>query len=1001
MSKKIFLFYTLLCGLGTASAQTATLDGEARQLYRHGHYTPAAQSLCEGVTGDGGTHGNRETRAEEADYLRLCTACHQGESDCLGRIEEFLLRYPHTPHANRLHAMAGNLLVRNGDYTQATDHYSQCDLTLLADDERDEATLCKAVALLKTDRTDEAYTLLTVVEMCSPEYETDARFHKAYIDYTRGRDSEALEAFATLESHPLYSDDANCCMADILLRRGSYDEAWAKALPLMEQAAQPAVSTEARRIAGEAAYGKGAYEEAVSLLTAYKAEAETPQRSALYKLGMSQYEQGMYTEAAANLTAVATEEDALTQNALLHSGLARLQVRDMTGARMALEQAAAMQYDRGVREQALFNYALCVHETSYAGFGESVTAFERFLNEFPDSPLAAQADEYLIEVYMSTRSYKTALASIARIKQPGTRIKEARGRILYRLGTEAFAGADYAGAIDHFTRSLQDGQYNRQTKADALFWRGEVRYRLGDCNGAAADYRQFLATETGRDDEAQRAAAYYNLGYTAFQQGQYTQARTYFERSIGMMQNSASAQQVSLKADALSRLGDCHFHARDFAAAERYYAEAAATDGGQGDYALYQKAFAMGLQKDYKGKVETLAGMLTAYPQSAYADDALYEQGRAYVQLGQDDRAIASFTELTTRYPESATARKAAGEIGLLHYRNDRYEQAIAAYKRVIEQYPGSEEARQAARDLKSVYIDLNRVDDYAAYADAHKETIRFNTDERDSLTYLAAEKAYVRGDKETAETALNAYLTSFPEGSFRQEAHYYLGMAAYAKGDTETAATHLDKVLEFPAGRFSEEAMTTAAELAFNRKDYARALTLYKALKGQTASGERLLLARTGILRAAHLTGEHDEVIAAAGELLADGKTAPELQNEARYYRSRALAAKNERELARKDLEELAKDTRNIYGAEAKYRLAELHYAAKDYAAAEKVLLDYIEVSTPHAYWLARSFVLLSDVYMQTGREVEAKQYLLSLKQNYQGEGNIATLIEERLSKL
>lgn len=58
-------------------------------------------------------------------------------------------------------------------------------------------------------------------------------------------------------------------------------------------------------------------------------------------------------------------------------------------------------------------------------------------------------------------------------------------------------------------------------------------------------------------------------------------------------------------------------------------------------------------------------------------------------------------------------------------------------------------------------------------------------------------------------------------------------------------------------------------------------------------------------------------------------------------------------------DLRELAKDTRNAYGAEAKYLVAQSLYDAKEYNAAEKELLNYIEQSTPHAYWLARSFVL------------------------------------------
>ena len=100
-------------------------------------------------------------------------------------------------------------------------------------------------------------------------------------------------------------------------------------------------------------------------------------------------------------------------------------------------------------------------------------------------------------------------------------------------------------------------------------------------------------------------------------------------------------------------------------------------------------------------------------------------------------------------------------------------------------------------------------------------------------------------------------------------------------------------------------------------------------------------------------------------------------------------------------DLEVLAKDTRTLRGAEAKYLVAQHWYEAGDYAAAEKEVLDFIDQSTPHAYWLARSFILLADIYMATGKNLDARQYLLSLQQNYQEDDDIAGMIQQRLGKL
>ena len=148
-------------------------------------------------------------------------------------------------------------------------------------------------------------------------------------------------------------------------------------------------------------------------------------------------------------------------------------------------------------------------------------------------------------------------------------------------------------------------------------------------------------------------------------------------------------------------------------------------------------------------------------------------------------------------------------------------------------------------------------------------------------------------------------------------------------------------------------------------------------------------------------MSNNGEEIILAATAVLTDAKTAPELENEARHYRAKALVNAGQMQHAVADWQVLAKDTRNVYGAEAKYRLAQYLFDAGKTAEAEKEVLNYMEVSTPHTYWLARSFVLLSDVYAKLDRKLEARQYLLSLKQNYQANDDIAGMIESRLENL
>jgi hypothetical protein len=207
--------------------------------------------------------------------------------------------------------------------------------------------------------------------------------------------------------------------------------------------------------------------------------------------------------------------------------------------------------------------------------------------------------------------------------------------------------------------------------------------------------------------------------------------------------------------------------------------------------------------------------------------------------------------------------------------------------------------------------------------------------------------------------------------------------------------------VLEYPNNKYSEEALVMCADMAYQGKEYARALELYKQLKVKASTPENLRLAATGMLRSAALSGMGEEVILVATEIVKDAKVAPELVNEARHYRSKALVEANRVQDAWEDWKVLAQDTRNVYGAEAKYRLAQQLYDAGRFNEVEKEIFEFVDASTPHMYWLARSFILLSDTYVKLDRKLEARQYLLSLEQNYQADDDIAEMIKSRLEKM
>ena len=964
---------------------------EGKQLFLREDYSAAQQMLTRYV--------KKEKVSEfrsEADYMIACTAYELKQHDALELLEQYLKKYPESRYENRVQGLLASIYFEREKYLESIANFKGCDFDFIAADERSEFIIRLATAYQKIGNLDEASFWFRVLRDSSRKYYADAQYNLAYIDYVKGRYDQALSVFQSLEDDEKFSALAPYYIADIYLIKGKYNQSKDLAVKYLKEYADHEHALEMGRILGESAYMMNDYAEAVPALEIYRDKAEKVSRETLYKLGMSYFHTKAFTKAAPTLGEVTTVEDALSQNAYLHMGLAYVQLMERNQARMAFEQAAAASFDIHVKEQALYNYALCIHETTYSPFAESVKVFERFVNEFPNSQYSARVNDYLVEVYMNTRSYEEALKSISKIAYPDRRILEAKQKLLMRVGTQSFAQGKFDEAVKNFSSSLELGQYNRQTKADAFYWRGESKYRQGQYASAGNDISQYL--EFAEDKNSMEyGLALYNMGYIAFKLKKYDRALNWFRRCA----NSNAVTDKTVKADAYNRMGDCYFYNRQFTDAAQQYASASNVDPSFGDYSLFQEAFVKGLQRDYTGKIRTLNKLITDYPSSQYIDDALYEQGRAFVQIKDNVNAIARYSKLVEVYPESALARKASSEIGLLYYQDDAYDQAIEAYKKVISSYPGSEEARLAQRDLKSIYIDLNKVDDYVAFVSTIPGGANFDVNERDSLNYVAAERVYLNGNIAEAKKSFANYLQIFPEGAFSVNASFYMGLISYNDKEDKEAERYLSKVLEFPDSKFSVNAMSMSADIAYRNNEFDKALGLFKSLADKVTSPEEKMGAETGALRSACKANDHNEIVGTASALLSKNKLTPELENEARYYRAKSLMILGKESEAMEDLLTLAKDTRNVYGAEAKYQVAQIYFDKGETVKAEKEVLAYIEVSTPHAYWLARSFVLLSDVYVKLNKKLEAKQYLLSLKQNYQADDDIAGMIDSRLKVL
>lgn len=941
-------------------------------------------------------HSTDADLIQEADYMLVYSAYEQGRPNAVELLKDYLDVYPASRHADEVNFLIGSAHFGQGEYQKAIFWFNESNIDMLSPEQQEAYCFRLAYSLLQIGDMEKARGYFARIEQIGTKYREASTYYVAYIDYATGKYNNALVEFTRLKDLPDYKERSLYYITQIYFIQNKYEKVISEGKELLASYPDSENNSEVYRIMGNAYYHLGNEDQAINMLSKYVSSTDSPLRGDLYILGVCYYNKGNYSSAVNALGRTVRENDALSQNAYLYLGQSYLKLKDKNNARMAFEAAETSSFDKQVKEAAMYNYALLIHETAFTGFGESVTIFEDFLNDFPNSKYADKVNDYLVEVYLTTKNYQAALNSIDKIKHPSTKILEAKQDILFQLGTQAFTNMELDKAVDLFSRAISLGAYNLESRNDAYFWRGESYYRQGEYNKAISDYRTYLNNTRQRNTDMY-ALAHYNLGYSYFKLKEYGEALNRFRQYVNLESN----QQTPAYADAYNRIGDCLFHNRQFAMAEENYTRAAQLQPSAGDYSVYQKGFLLGLQKDYKGKISVMDRLIREFPESQYVDDALFEKGRSYVLLDNNQAAAASFEQLMRDFPQSSLARKAGVQLGLIYFNDNQPEKAAEAYKSVISNYPGSEEAKVALQDLKSVYIELNDINSFAAYANSLGGNVRFEVSEQDSLTYLAAEKLFMRGDNEGARRSLTNYLQTFPQGAFSSNANFYLASIAFAKKDLEEAKRLFSLVLESGDTKFREESWARKAEIEYLDKDYAAAMESFKHLQAVAENPENKEAAKLGLMRCAELIGQPQEALLAANDLLKEPKLSPEIMSEARYVRAKAYISLKQENKALADLKEISKDTRTIHGAEAKYLLAQLYYDNKDDKNAETVLMNFIENGTPHQYWLARGFILLADIYIRQGDDFQARQYLTSLQNNYKGDDEIAAMIEDRLGKL
>ena len=100
-------------------------------------------------------------------------------------------------------------------------------------------------------------------------------------------------------------------------------------------------------------------------------------------------------------------------------------------------------------------------------------------------------------------------------------------------------------------------------------------------------------------------------------------------------------------------------------------------------------------------------------------------------------------------------------------------------------------------------------------------------------------------------------------------------------------------------------------------------------------------------------------------------------------------------------DFQFVLKESKNVLAAESKYNIAYIQFLRKEYKGATKTITELSNQFTDYDYWVAKGFILWSDIYIKMNDLFQAKATLQSVLEGYEGDGDIKQIAQEKLNKV
>ena len=984
--KKILLVVSafLLDALMLLTAQESRSFREALRLYDYGMYSRSRlyfESMDE-----------RTMSSDPEGYAVLCDV-RQRVPGYERDMERFMQTDPQSsliPAIRYAHAL--NLFDAQ-DYKAAGYLMSEVNPKHLPKSQRVEYTFKKAYCAMEAGQNHAALEGFKEVEklpMC--DYTAPSRYAIGYIYYDMKDFREALGWFEKSLKDARFADLSAHYIMECRFMLGDHKYVTENGDRMYEQSPDERRPKLARMISeswlvlGDAAQARKYME-----LNAISG-GQPAGRSDWFYRGSVLYAVKDYAGAIDSFCMMGERTDSIGQIASYQLGYSYIQIKNKVAALNAFKDASGLKYDAAIAEDACFNYAKLSFDLN-----NDSSIFYDYLRRYSDKGKEERIYSYIAVAALQNRDYAGALEAYDKIDYLDGSMKANYMKANYLRAEQLISRGSYRMAVPCLKAAAYYSERSSRFNQLSRFWLAESYYRNDQYKEALSGFMDLYNT-SALYGMPEAGLINYNIAYCHYKEGNYAAARKWFGEYL-------AERTVKYRKDALERKGDCHFIEKDYKGACAAYDLVLRDYFDVNDiYPYYQSALSYGLDKNNDKKISLLANVLEASPEAEFYPEALYELGRSYAVREDDENAFRCFNMIADQVKDSTFVAMAYIEMGSIARNQSQFNEALGYYKTVVEQMPFSGFAEDALIAIESIYQTRNEPEEYLTYIETIGKGATKTADEKETMIFNAAEQIFLSENYNKALASLQSYQEKYPDGRYGYKADFYMAESYKNLGKMEQACDSYRKVISDGEGSFVELSMLNFSNISYKLERWEDAYGGYSSLRSAAKLENNSFVALTGMMRSAYRAHKWKNAIENADSLMADSRTDAQLAKEAEYVKAKSYLATSRRDEAFEILARLAADLDHQFGAEAAYMIIVDAYDKGEFAEVETKVFNFADTGSSQAYWLARSFIILGDSFVERGELKQAKATFESVRDGYTPEGNDDDVLENvniRLAKL